>query len=87
MQVSVTFRFECPDIGAHIRRARLNQPKSITKLAAEADMSVANWYRIEQERSTASLKGLRRMEAALGVDLGIPVPAEIEHLESHDLTF
>ena len=59
--------YEIPDLEAKIKKARKGSPKSVTELAAESGMSVANWYRIEAGKAEFLPEDtLHAMEAALG---------------------
>lgn len=70
--MKVGFERDYPDLAERIRTARLASDKPITKLAAAADVSVSNWYAIEQERiKVLPVQTLRRMEQVLGVDFGV----------------
>lgn len=61
--------YEIPDLETKIKKARKNSPKSVTELAAESGMSVANWYRIEAGRAEFLPETtLRAMEAALNAN-------------------
>lgn len=63
---------DVPDLGQRIRDARHKTDRTITQLAAEADISVANWYAIEQERvKVLPITTLRRIEQVLGVSFGV----------------
>ncbi|MEM9450743.1 MAG: helix-turn-helix transcriptional regulator [Cyanobacteria bacterium P01_E01_bin.6] len=54
-----------------IKAARARSSKSVTQLAADADMSVANWYRIEKgELQYLPEETLEAIESALGVHFG-----------------
>lgn len=71
-QIKVRVEIDVPDLGQRIRDARHESGRSITQLAAEADISVANWYAVEQERiKVLPLTTLRRIEQVLGVDFGV----------------
>ena len=50
VKVRVTTDYDYPGLGDSIREKRKKNPKSVTDLASEAGMSVANWYRIEAEK-------------------------------------
>ena len=70
MKVRVTKDYDCPNLGEKIKEARKKSPKSVTDLASEAGMSVANWYRIEAEENKILPKEtLDAMLSALGEDL------------------
>lgn len=70
--MKVGWEIDVPDLGQRIRDARHKTGRSITQLAYEADISVANWYAVEQERiKVLPLTTLRRIEQVLGVDFGV----------------
>ncbi|MEM9566682.1 MAG: helix-turn-helix transcriptional regulator [Cyanobacteria bacterium P01_E01_bin.34] len=70
--MKVGFERDYPNLAERIRKARQASNQSITKLAAAADVSVSNWYAIEQERiKVLPIQTLRRMEQVLGVDFGV----------------
>ena len=72
MQIERPLRIDVPGLGERIRQARKADDRSLTKLAALADMSVQNWYAIENEDIKVLPEStLRKIEAALGVDFGI----------------
>ena len=74
VQVVRTIEIDVPDLGERIKEARISaqkRGKSLTKIAAEAGMSVQNWYRIEQERQKLPEETLLVIEKALGIDLGV----------------
>lgn len=85
MKVTISRTFELEGLGAKIREIRKKHPLSITKLAAAADMGEQNWYRIEQENQSVPVKTLRKVEEALGVDLGIDIPEELLMLEEGEI--
>ena len=67
---------QVPELETRIREARKASPKSVTDLASEAGMSVANWYRIESGKIEYLPKTtFDAMQAALGVDLGVQFDA------------
>ena len=78
MKIRQVIDTDCPDLGERIAAARKASDAPLTRLAADAGMSSANWHRIEKgDAKTVPLDTVRAMEAALGVDLGIditPVP-------------
>ncbi|MBW4469261.1 MAG: hypothetical protein KME45_03255 [Stenomitos rutilans HA7619-LM2] len=60
--------YDIPNLEIQIKKARLDSPKSVTELAAEAGMSVANWYRIEGGKvDVLPETTLSAIESALGV--------------------
>jgi hypothetical protein len=58
-------------LGAQIKAAREKDKRKLTKICAEADMTTANWYRIEGEKQDLPEETLRRVEAILGIDFGV----------------
>ncbi len=74
VQVVREIILDVPNLGERIKEARISaqkQGKSLTKIAADAGMSVQNWYRIEQERQKLPEETLLLIEESLGVDLGV----------------
>jgi len=70
--MKVGFELDVPGLGQRIRDARHKTGRAITQLAAEADISVANWYAIEQERvKVLPVTTLQRIEQVLKVDFGV----------------
>lgn len=66
--MKVGFEIDVPELGQRIREARHRSSSTITQLAALADISVANWYAIEQERvKVLPINTLKRIEQVLGV--------------------
>jgi transcriptional regulator with XRE-family HTH domain len=66
---------EFPGLGDRIRRAREADARSLAELCRQTNMTTMNWYRIEAEETKAlPLETLRRMEAVLGVNLGVTFP-------------
>ena len=63
-------------LGERIKQARLSLPrngKSLNDLCEEVGFSQTYWYDIEKERirGALSIENLRKMEKALGIDLGV----------------
>ncbi len=70
--MKVGLEINVPDLGQRIRDTRHKSGRTITQLAAEADISVANWYAIEQERvKVLPVTTLRRIEQVLKFDFGV----------------
>jgi len=70
--MKVGFEIDVPGLGQRIRDARHKTGRTITQLAAEADISVANWYAIEQERvKVLPITTLQRIEQVLKVNFGV----------------
>lgn len=72
--MQVTLSVDIPRLGSRIKAAREKSGLSPTKVAALADMSVANLYRIEAE-DTKSIPWdtLKRLGEALGEDFDIEI--------------
>jgi transcriptional regulator with XRE-family HTH domain len=77
--MQVTFSVEVPHLGARIKAAREKSGKSPTVIAAMAEMSVGNLYRIESE-DTKSIprETLKRLSGVLGVDFDAEVKAALQ---------
>lgn len=60
-------------LGDRIRKAREASGKTPEELAAKASISKSYWYDLENERIRVTVpeETFRRVEAALGVDLGV----------------
>lgn len=72
MKVRKTIEKDVPGLGERIRRARVADSRSLTQICAAVGMTAANWYRIEgEDTKVLPLDTLRRIEAVLGVDLGV----------------
>ncbi|WP_026733971.1 helix-turn-helix domain-containing protein [Fischerella sp. PCC 9605] len=72
MQIERVIRIDAPGIGAKIKEARERDPRSVEELAKAANMTRANWYRIEREENDVLPEPtLRKIEEVLGVDLGV----------------
>lgn len=70
--MKVGLEIDVPRLGQRIRDTRHKTGRTITQLAAEADISVANWYAIEQERvKVLPITTLRRIEQVLNFDFGV----------------
>lgn len=67
--MQVTLSVEIPHLGAQIREARERSGKSPTAIAALAEMSVANLYRIESEETKSVPRDtLMRLGEVLEID-------------------
>jgi len=73
MKIRRCVDFEAKGIGLKIKEARKVSNRSVESLATEADISRPYWYDIEAERVRDALpeETLRRIEGALGIDLGV----------------
>ena len=62
-----------PQLGQRIRQAREADPRSLSQICRECGISRSYWYQLESEdlRSPASEEIIRKIEAALGVDLQV----------------
>ena len=79
--MQVTLSVEVPHLGATIKAAREASGKSPTMIAAMAEMSVANLYRIESE-DTKSIprETLKRLGEALDKDFDAEVRAALKEV-------
>lgn len=72
VQIERVIRIDAPNIGAKIKEVRERDPRSVEELAKAADMTRANWYRIEREENDVLPEPtLRKIEEVLGVNFGI----------------
>lgn len=72
VQIERVIRVDAPGIGAKIKEVRERDPRSVEELAKAAEMTRANWYRIEREENDVLPEAtLRKIEEVLGVDFGI----------------
>ena len=72
--MQVTFSVKVPHLGARIKAAREKSGKPPTVIAAMAEMSVGNLYRIENEDTKAiPRETLQRLSRVLGVDFDAEV--------------
>jgi transcriptional regulator with XRE-family HTH domain len=72
--VVTTSKIQVPGLGDRIKQARhlkMCAGTTTAELAAAAGMSTQNWYQIEGGKQGVKLEVLRKMEVALGVDLGV----------------
>jgi transcriptional regulator with XRE-family HTH domain len=62
-----------PGLGQRIRQAREQDGRSLTEICRESGISRSYWYQLEGEdlRSPATEEVIRKIERALGVDLGV----------------
>ena len=62
-----------PELGKRIRRAREQDKRSLSQICRECGVSRSYWYQLEGEdlRAPATEEIVRRIEQALGVDLGV----------------
>ncbi|MEO0534201.1 MAG: helix-turn-helix transcriptional regulator [Cyanobacteria bacterium P01_A01_bin.123] len=65
--------WDFPGLGSAIKQAREADPRSLTQLCQVADLSRAYWYQLENEdlRAPATESAIRKIERALGIDLGV----------------
>jgi transcriptional regulator with XRE-family HTH domain len=79
--MQVTLSVDVPHLGTRIKAAREKSGMSPTKIAALADMSTANLYRIESE-DTKSIPWdtLKRLGKALGEDFDTEVKAALQDI-------
>jgi transcriptional regulator with XRE-family HTH domain len=79
MLMQVTLSVEVPHLGAKIKAAREKSGKSPTAIAALAEMSVANLYRIESEETKSiPRETLKRLSEVLGVDFDAEVKVALQ---------
>lgn len=77
--MQVTLSIDVPQLGARIKSARERSGKSPTMIAALAEMSVANLYRIEAEDTKSIPRDtLRRLGEALEEDFDAEVRAALQ---------
>ncbi|MHC5916109.1 MAG: helix-turn-helix domain-containing protein [Nostoc sp.] len=62
-----------PGLGEKIKKAREGDKRSLSKICRESGISRPYWYQLENEQiySSVSEEMIRRIEATLGVDLGV----------------
>lgn len=62
-----------PCLGERIKQVRERDRRSLSQICREAGISRAYWYQLEAEdlRSPATEEIIRKVEAVLGVDLGV----------------
>ncbi len=62
-----------PGLGKRIKDAREKDVRSLAQICRECNISRSYWYQLESEdlRSPATEEIIRKIELALGVDLGI----------------
>ena len=76
MKVVKTTAIDVPDLGEQIKTAReqfqSRTGDSLAAIAARAEMTTSNWYRIEKEEAKSlPVATLRQIEEGLDVDLGV----------------
>lgn len=64
---------EVEGLGNRIKEARMTSNKSLEQICDEVGMSRTYWYDVEKEtlKGTLSIENLRKIEAALEIDLGV----------------
>ena len=62
---------DAPNLGQRIKQARETDPRSLKAICEAVGMSQMNWYRIEREEQDLPESTLRKIEKALGIDLGV----------------
>ncbi len=67
-----------PELGQRIKRAREADTRSLSRICKDAGMSRSYWYQLESEdlRAPATEEIIRKIEAVLGVDLGVQFGGE-----------
>ncbi|WP_346293986.1 helix-turn-helix transcriptional regulator [Sphaerothrix gracilis] len=79
--MQVTLSVDIPNLGSRIKAAREASGKSPTLIAALAEMSVANLYRIESEDTKSIPRDtLKRLGEALGEDFDADVKAALKEI-------
>ena len=73
MKVLKTIEVDFPDLAEKIKNARINDPRSISEICRQLDMSRTHWYRIEEGNLSLPLETLRKIEAVLGVDFKVNI--------------
>ncbi len=77
MKVRKTIDIEVPNLGSKIRKARERDPRSLSEICRQMEMSNMNWYKIESEETKAlPIETLRRIEKVLGVNFGVDFDEE-----------
>ena len=73
MRVKRTVFVDVPGLGGRIKAARDASKLTVTRLCELADLSRDRWYGIEKEEVNEALpeETLLKIQAALGVDLGV----------------
>ena len=64
---------DIPDLGKQIKEARVNDPRSVTKLASIVGISRNYWYQLEAEAVLGGVAEdtIRKIESVLNADFGI----------------
>ena len=77
MKIRKTIDTEVPNFGALIKKAREADPRSLTQICGEINMTTANWYNIESELPKfLPLETARKIEKVLNIDLGVKFDVE-----------
>lgn len=73
MRIRQIRELEVPGLGDRIKKARLNSDKSLEQICDEVGVSRTYWYDVEKEtlKGALSIENLRKIEQALGIDLGV----------------
>ncbi len=73
MRVRQVKEIEIHGLGEQIKKARLASSKSLEQICDEVGVSRTYWYDIEKEtlKGALSIENLRKIEQALGIDLGV----------------
>lgn len=72
MKVRKVTEGDYPDLLEKLKQAQKERDISISELCRKAEISTQYWYRIiKGQVDTLNLDTLRKIEAALGVDLGV----------------
>ncbi|MHC5820592.1 MAG: helix-turn-helix domain-containing protein [Nostoc sp.] len=64
---------EFPGLGERIKKGREGDKRSLTQICRDSGVSRAYWYHLENEQiySCVSEDTIRKIEAALNIDLGV----------------
>ena len=62
-----------PGLGQRIRQAREHDERSLSEICRDCGISRSYWYQLEGEdmRSPATEEIIRKIEGALGIELGV----------------
>lgn len=73
MRIRQIKEVEVDQLGKRIKQLRLSQTKSLEQICDEVGLSRTYWYDLEKEtlKGTLSVENLRKIEQALGANLGV----------------
>ena len=77
VRIRLVKEIEVEGLGERVKTARLASSKSLEQICGEVGVSRTYWYDVEKEtlKGALSLENLRKIEASLGVDLGVEFDA------------